>query len=257
MITSTANEKVRYVRSLHRRPVRHRERRFFVEGLRLVEEMNQAGQEPAFVFHTEAFAARARGRKLLEALRASRGEVLAVSDLVMRAIADTKTPQGILAVVPFPQPAPREASLILILDRLRDPGNLGTIMRSAEAAGVERVITVKGTVDVFSAKVVRAAMGVHFRLPMLYDQKWEEIDDELEGRQVLLAEPGGELPYYEVDWTQPSALILGGEAHGPGREGRALADRTVTIPMRGGVESLNVATATSIILFEAARQRGG
>jgi len=255
MITSIANEKVRYVRSLHRRPVRRRENRFIIEGLRLIEEMNEAGQEPAFVFCTEAFSTRPRGRALLEVLRASGREVLTVSDQVMRAMADTKTPQGILAVVAFPEPAPYESPLILVLDRVRDPGNLGTILRSAEAAGVGAVITIKGTVDVFSPKVVRGGMGAHFRLPILHDRKWEEIEGELRGRQLLLADPGGELPYYEVDWTQPTALIVGGEAHGPGRKARELAASAVTIPMRGGAESLNVAVATSIILFEAARQR--
>ncbi len=255
MITSTANEKVRYVRSLHRRPVRHRENRFIVEGLRLIEEMNEAGEEPAFVFFTETFSARPRGRALLEALRASGREVLAVGDQVMRAMADTKTPQGILAVLAFPQPAPYESPLILVLDSLRDPGNMGTILRSAEAAGVGKVITIKGTVDVFSPKVVRGAMGAHFRLPIFYDRRWEAMEGELEGRQVLLADLGGEVPYYEVDWTRPSALIMGGEAHGPGREACEVATKTVSIPMRGGAESLNVAVATSIILFEAARQR--
>jgi len=255
VITSTTNEKVRYARSLHRRPVRHRENRFIVEGLRLVEEMNEAGEEPVFVFHTKAFSARPRGRALLEALRASRGEVLTVSDEVMRTMADTKTPQGILAVLPFPQPAPYESPLILVLDGLRDPGNLGTILRSAEAAEVGKVITTKGTVDVFSPKVVRGAMGAHFRLPILDDREWEEIERVLDGRQVLLADPGGGLRYHEVDWTQPSALIVGGEAYGPGQEAGQLAAKTVSIPMRGGAESLNVAVATSIILFEAARQR--
>ncbi len=257
MITSTANEKVKYVRSLHRRSVRHRENRFIVEGLRLAEEMNEAGQEPAFVFYTEAFASRPRGRALLEALSTSGCEVLAITDHVMRAMADTKTPQGILAVLPFPQLAPRESPLILVLDRVRDPGNLGTILRSAEAARVGEVITIKGTVDVWSPKVVRGAMGAHLRLPILYDREWGEIEGELEGRQVSLADPGGELPYYRVDWTQPSALIVGGEAFGAGEEARQLASNTVTIPMRGGTESLNVAVATSIILFEAARQRAG
>ncbi len=255
MISSTANEKVRYVRSLHRRSVRHREKRFIVEGLRLTEEMNEAGQKPAFIFHTEAFSAKPRGRSLLEALCASGCEVLTVSDEVMRTMADTKTPQGILAVLRFPQSAPHESPLILVLDRLRDPGNLGSILRSAEAAGVGEVFTIKGTVDVFSPKVVRGAMGAHFRLPILHDRKWDEVERQLEGRQVVLADPEGELAYYEVDWTRPSAVIVGGEAHGPGRQARELAVATVTIPMRGGAESLNAAVATSIILFEAARQR--
>jgi TrmH family RNA methyltransferase len=257
VITSTANEKVKYVRSLHRRPVRHRENRFIIEGLRLVEDMSKAGQEPVFVFHTENFSARPRCQALLDALRVPGREVLAASDEVMRAMADTKSPQGILAVLPFPELTCYASPLILVLDNLRDPGNLGTILRSAEAAGVGKVITTKGTVDAFSPKVVRGAMGAHFRLPILHDQQWEEIGKELKGRQVLLAGPEGGLPYHRVDWAQPSALIVGGEAHGLGKEARRLDAKSVSIPMQGGTESLNVAVATSVMLFEAVRQRSG
>jgi TrmH family RNA methyltransferase len=255
MITSTANVRVKYVRSLRRRSVRHRERLFIAEGLRLVEEMNEAGLEPAFVFYTEDFAAKVRGRSLVEALAASNADVVPVSERVMQAVADTKSPQGILAVVPFPQIGARDSSFIVVLDRLRDPGNVGTILRSAEASGAEMVISAKGTVDVFSPKVVRAAMGAHFRLPILYDRTWDEIRTQLAGTHVLLAEASGESAYYDVDWTRPSALIVGEEAYGLGREARELATGSLSIPMQGGAESLNVAVATSIILFEAARQR--
>ncbi|NIN67350.1 MAG: RNA methyltransferase [Anaerolineae bacterium] len=218
--------------------------------------MIETGQEPVFVFHTESFQSKARGCSSLELLRASGAEPLTVSDQVMATMAATKTPQGILAVLPFPEPIPGESPLILVLDRLRDPGNLGTILRSAEAAGVGQAITVKGTVDVYSPKVVRGAMGAHFRLSILHDQEWDDLERELEGRQILIAEPGVQVAYYQVDWTQPTALIVGGEARGPGEEARALATSSVTIPMRGGAESLNVAVATSIMLFEAARQTG-
>jgi TrmH family RNA methyltransferase len=236
--------------------VRHREKRFFVEGVRLTEEMIKTGQEPVFMFHTGDLAAAPRGRALIEATRASTCEVVEVSDAVMATMAATKAPQGILAVLPFPEVPPRESRLTLVLDRLRDPGNLGTILRSAEAAAVGQVITIKGTVDVFNPKVVRGAMGAHFRVPISYDRDWDEIGEELEGDQVLLADPQGSLPHYQVDWAQPTALIVGGEARGPGQEAQELASATVTIPMQGGAESLNVAVATSIILFEAARQRG-
>jgi TrmH family RNA methyltransferase len=255
MITSVANDRVKYVRSLHRRSVRHRERQFIVEGLRLVEEMKEAGHEPAFVFHTEAFADRPRGRVLVDTLRASKADVVVVSEHVMQAVADTKTPQGIVAVLPFPEISSHESSLILVLDRLRDPGNLGTILRSAEASGTQEVISVKGTVDVFSPKVVRAAMGAHFRLPILYDCAWDEVEGELGGRQIFVAQPAGKIAYYEVDWTRPSSLIVGEEAHGVGVAARRLATGSISIPMRATAESLNVAVAASIILFEAARQR--
>lgn len=257
MITSKTNRKVKYVRSLYRRPVRQRERRFVAEGVRLVEEMTKAGQEPVFVFCGPGISADARALALVEKLRSSGAELESVSEDVMRAMADTRTPQGILAVASFPELDAGKPHLSLLLDGLRDPGNLGTILRSAEAAGVGQVIAMRGTVDIYGPKVVRGAMGAHFRLPIMADCSWSDVGSVLEGRQVLLADARGDKHYYEIDWSQPSVLVVGGEAHGPGVEARRVRTDTVSIPMQAGVESLNVAVATSIILFEAARQSRG
>ena len=221
----------------------------------MIEEMIQAGREPALFFYTAESSESARAGALVEALVSSSVEVVAVSEDVMRFMADTKTPQGVLAVADFPQDEPVPSKFSLVLDRVRDPGNLGTILRTAEAAGVEQVVTVHGTVDVFSPKVVRGGMGAHFRLHMLWDRGWEEVERSLEGKQTLLADPRSGTPYHEVDWTLPTVLVVGGEAHGAGGKARGLATQRVTIPMRGKVESLNVAVATSVLLFEAARQR--
>jgi TrmH family RNA methyltransferase len=255
VITSKTNRKVKYVRSLYRRPVRHREGRFAVEGVRVIEEMVEAGQEPVFFFCTETGVANPRAQALVEVLASLGTEVVPVSEEVMLFMADTKTPQGILAVAAFPQIEPVEPELSLILDGVRDPGNLGTILRTAEAAGVGGVVTLRGTVDVFSPKVVRGGMGAHFRLPIVADRSWEEVGRSLEQRQILLADAGGGTAYCQVDWTVPTALIVGGEAHGAGRKARGFAAERVTIPMQGSVDSLNVAVATSVMLFEAARQR--
>lgn len=257
MITSKTNRKVRYVRSLYRRSIRQQERRFVIEGVRLIEEMIQAGREPAFFFYTGEGSENTRAGALVEALASSSAEVLRVSEDVMRFMADTKTPQGVLAVVDFPEEEPTVSSFSLVLDGVRDPGNLGTILRTAQAAGVEQVVTVRGTVDLFGPKVVRGGMGAHFRLHLLWDRSWEEVERSLEGKQTLLADPRAGTPYHQVDWTVPTALIVGGEAHGAGRKARGLASQRVTIPMRGKVESLNVAVATSVMLFEAAWQRRG
>ncbi len=255
MITSAANERVKYIRSLHRRRVRHREGAFIIEGVRLVEEALRAGVLPALVFYTEELNQSPRGGQLLAEMKGTSCQTWAVSEAVMRTVSDTVTPQGILAVVPFvhlrPPPDPQ---LVLVVDRVRDPGNMGTILRSAQAAGVEWVIVAPGTVDVYNPKVVRGAMGAHFRLP-IEGLTWPGIEKALEGRQVLLADARGELVYHEVDWTVASALIIGGEAEGAGREAARLAGGRVAIPMRGGAESLNVGVAASVILFEAARQR--
>jgi TrmH family RNA methyltransferase len=255
MITSVANEKVKYVRSLYRRRVRYRERRFVIEGVRLVEEAFRAGIVPALIFYSEGVNALPGGRGLLAEIQKGGTPAFAASERVMKAMADTVSPQGVLAAVPFVElPSPPSPSLVLVVDQLRDPGNLGTILRSAHAAGVEQVVLATKTVDPYNPKVVRGAMGAHFRLP-IKALSWPEIAEALAGVQVLLADVRGEQAYYEVDWTRPSALIIGGEAYGAGGEPKELATATITIPMHSGAESLNAAVAASIILFEAARQR--
>ncbi len=254
MITSTQNQRIKGVRSLARRRVRQREGRFVVEGTRLAGEVVRAGIRPALVLYTEAWAATPEARRLLPSLSTAEEGAWLVSEAVFSSCADTETPQGVLAVVPFVPLQPRPG-LILVLDGLRDPGNLGTILRSAEAAGVGQVVLAPGTVDLYNPKVVRGAMGAHFRLPVAH-LDWPAIAGQVAGRAVWLADAGGEVAYDRVDWTHPSALIVGGEAAGAGEEAAALATGQVQIPMSGGAESLNAAMAATVILFEAARQRG-
>jgi TrmH family RNA methyltransferase len=256
MITSLQNDKVRYVRALQgRRRARRRERRFVFEGVRLVEEAVRAGVRPALVFYTARKVAEARGSRLLASLREMDAPCYAVSEPVMAACSDTETPQGILAVVPIPTlPRPRRPTLTLVLDRIRDPGNLGTILRTALAAGVKQVLLTPGTVDATNPKVVRAAMGAHLHLPVVA-LGWEAIAEAVAGCDVWLAEADGNTRYTAVDWTRPVVLIVGGEATGAGKRARVLASGRVSIPMAAEVESLNTAVATAAILFEVVRQR--
>lgn len=253
MITSARNERVKYVRSLSRRRVRQREGCFVVEGTRLAEEVVRAGIEPALVLYTEAWAAGPEAARLLPFLAGAAEGARLVSEEVLSACADTETPQGVLAVVPFVALEPRPG-LVLVLDQLRDPGNLGTILRSAEASGVGQVLLAPGTVDAYNPKVVRGGMGAHFRLPVA-SLDWPEIGLRVARRAVWLADTSGNTPYDGVDWTVPSALIVGSEAHGSGEEAAALATGRVSIPMVGGADSLNAAMAVTVLLFEAARQR--
>jgi len=256
VITSLHNEKVKQARALHRRKRRHQMRRFLVEGVRLLEEVVRAGCTPARVFYTPGVVEHPRGRVLLEALQILTDELYPVSDAVLRAIAGTETPQGIVAVVPFVELPPPEAPvLILVVDGLQDPGNLGTLLRTAAAAGVGEVILGPGTVDPYNPKVVRGAAGAHFHLPITVMRDWETIAQRLAERPIWLADVHGEHVYYDVDWTQPAALIVGSEARGAGEAARRLATGRVVIPMEGQVESLNAAVAAAVILFEALRQR--
>jgi TrmH family RNA methyltransferase len=256
VITSTANDSVKYARSLHRRRTRYREKAFIVEGLRAVEEAIKADSVPALMFCTPEVLGQPRSRTLVLRAEQVGTEVKVVSEQVMKVMANTVTPSGLLAVLPIVQcSVPRPLTWVLVMDRLRDPGNMGTVMRSALAAGVELVITTKGTVDLYSPKVVRAAMGAHFGLKLCLNQSWQAIEDILQGLRVLVADPRQGCPYWEVDWHLPTALWIGGEATGASPQGKKMASSYVTVPMREGVESLNAAVAASVLLFEASRQR--
>jgi TrmH family RNA methyltransferase len=255
IITSTTNDHVKYVRSLYRRRARYGERMFVVEGLRAVEEALKAGIQPVLLFHTPALLDSSRARALLSQAEESGVTSKPVNESVMSVMADTVHPSGILAVLPMTEPSvPASLNWALILDNVRDPGNLGAILRSALAADVEWIITTTGTVDAYSPKVVRAGVGAHFRLRLWLDQPWSAVQTVLPG-QVLVASPKDGDPYWNVDWRRPTALVIGGEAEGAAPEAAHLATGHVTIPMRSDVESLNAAVAAGVLLFEAARQR--
>ena len=256
MITSLSNAKVKLVRSLARRRARYAARQFVVEGVRSVEEAQGAGIIPALVLYVAHIAEEPRVHVLLAQLRAVTPEVFEVSDAVMQTISPTETPPGILALVPFPElrlPAPPE--FVLILDAVRDPGNVGAILRSARATGVDAIWFAPGTADPYNDKVVRAAMGAHFRVPLRVAHVWEEIEAAVRGMpRIYLADAHGEIKYTRADWSHPVALIVGGEAAGASEWARRIATGRVSIPMQGGAESLNAAMAATVLLFESSKQ---
>jgi RNA methyltransferase, TrmH family len=259
VITSADNQKVKEARALLERRGREQQGRCLAEGVRLVEDAMRAGVVPALLF----FSARAnlleRARLLLERTQGAGIPAYEVSIGVLETLSDTVTSQGIIAVLPLPKPAApgQPTGLTLVLDKMRDPGNLGTILRSAEAAGAERVVLTPGCVDPWSPKVLRAGMGAHFRVKMLADQGWESIRLSMGSRPLWLADAQGEIPYDKVDWRQPCAVTIGGETEGFDAEALALSDGRVAIPMDGDTDSLNAAMAATVLLFEAARQRRG
>lgn len=255
-ITNPDNAHVAYVRSLHKKRVRYRERRYLLEGLRLVGHALDAGYRPALAFHTEAFASESGG-DLVRALHASETPTWIATPAVMARIADTVTPQGIVAVLPIPDPPPisPDASLILVLDEIRDPGNLGTILRAAQATRVDAVLLTPGCADPYAPKVVRAGMGAHLSLALHPDLLWEEISRRTSATRRVLADAAAPHTLWEWDWSAPTTLIVGGEAHGAGPEARAAAEARLCLPMAEGAESLNAAIAAAVFLYEARRQR--
>ncbi len=257
-ISSPDNAHIKYVRSLEKKRVRYRDKQYVLEGLRLVAHALYRGIRPALVLCTEEMANSPRGQDLLAQLTPSDIPIWIVAAAVMETVSDTVTPQGILAVVPMPEASPTsalQADLLLVLDNIRDPGNLGTILRTAQATCVQAVLLTKGCVDPYSPKVVRAGMGAHLDLPIFPSLDWPEISRLTAEKQRLLTDAQGEYTLWEVDWTPPTALIVGSEAEGAGQEAWSIAQRTVRLPMQGEMESLNAAIATAVFLFEAQRQR--
>jgi TrmH family RNA methyltransferase len=253
MITSLTNDKVKHVRSLAERKQRIKQQRFAIEGARLIDDALAANLTPDWIFCAERLPS--RSQETLSRLKKRGVEIIPVSDAVFKACSKTETPQGLIAVLPIPKLAvPSNPKMILIADSLRDPGNLGTLLRSAAASDVNVVLLSPETVDAYNPKVVRGAMGAHFRLPIV-ESAWVEIAERVKGLVVYLAAADGELNYTSVEWTQPSALIVGGEASGASKDAVQLATKHISIPLSREVESLNAAVAASIILFEAKRQR--
>jgi TrmH family RNA methyltransferase len=256
LITSTQNPKIKWVRLLQADPQARREEGVFViEGVRLAEEALAAGWPARLVLHTEDISPRSQA--VVEGFAAKGATVEGVSAQVMRHASDTQTPQGVLAALGMqPRPLPQAPGLVLIADGIRDPGNLGSMLRTAAAAGVEAVLVSAGGVEVYAPKVVRAAMGAHFRLPVgsLF---WEEIATYVKqaNLRVYLADAEAGEAYTRCDLRAPLGLIVGGEAEGAGEAARRLAEVILHIPMASGVESLNAAAATAVLLFEVKRQR--
>lgn len=258
MITSPHNPRLTRIRGLlEKRAQREEAQAFVVEGVRLVEEAQAAGLAPEVVLYSDRLSE--RGQAVVRGFENAGIEVIEVAARIMDGLAGTDTPQGLLAVLPMLRPTiPGPLDFVLIADNLRDPGNLGTLLRSAGAAGAQAVLLSPGTTDAFSPKVLRAGMGAHFRLPVFH-RSWEEIRAICKGStpplRVFLAESAEGAACWNLDLRQPLALMVGSEAEGPTPEARALADQPITIPMPGKSESLNAAVAASILLFEVVRQR--
>lgn len=227
---------------------------FVVEGVRLVEEAVKGGWRLETILFDESLSE--RGKSQVSSLKSKGVEVEEISTDLMKSLSETETPQGILAILQFYElPIPNNSNFVLIPDQIRDPGNLGTLLRSAAATGVQAVLLPPETTDAFAPKVLRAGMGAHFRVPIRV-MEWEEIEQMSKSAnlQMLLADMNGS-SCWETDLRQPLALIVGGEAEGASQQARKLTTQKISIPMVGNIESLNAGVAGSVLMFEVVRQR--
>lgn len=256
MITSTGNPQIKELAQLQKKSKLRTEKKIFVvEGIKMFMEAPKERVEKVYISETLY-------NKKKEALNLSDFKVEILSDQVFSYVSDTKTPQGIMCVV-----RQRETSLeeilsqdnphLMILDHLQDPGNLGTIVRTAEGAGVTGIILSRESVDIYNPKTIRSTMGSIYRMPFLYVEDLREVLAKLKekGIPTYAAHLQGKNFYDEENYKTACAFLIGNEGNGLREEIAKMADIWVKIPMHGQVESLNAAIAASVLMFEVCRQR--
>ena len=254
MITSTSNTQIKNVINLIKKTKdRKAQGLFVVEGKRMFEETPKERIHSLFV--SESFE---RANK--DSLRGYAYEL--VADDVFSHMSDTKTPQGVMALVKMSEYSIEDMlkggnPLIMILENLQDPGNLGTIIRTAEGAGVDGIIMTSGTVDIYNPKVIRSTMGAMYRMKYAYTDNLKEAAAFLKSRGITTyaAHLQGAVDYVTCDYKKGTAFFIGNEGNGLTDEATALADRKIIIPMMGKLESLNAAVSGAVLMYEAARQR--
>lgn len=258
-ITSRDNSLLRQVRAVRDGKV---DELIYVEGLRLCEEALRSRLVIEAVVVSEELLRKERMAGVIDELSQAAKRFGSVSEKLLASVSYTKTPQGIIVLAERPESSELRLStdtsrLLVVLHQINNPVNVGAILRTSEAAGAAGVITTKNTSDPFSPKSLRGAMGSAFRLPIWSGSSYTETIDWCRQRGIatICADVDATTFYTDIDWTGPSALILGPESTGLTAEELELADQRVSIPMKGIAESLNVAVAAGVLLFEAARQR--
>lgn len=253
-ITSTRNPTVAFLRELQRPAERRRRGLYVAEGVLLVREAVTSAQSAAIALYDPALLTRSEaGSFLLETLPTWADAAHEADARVLAAAGQTDAPSGVIAALRLPEQGALASHagqpFGLVLDGLVDPGNAGTILRTASAAGVDYVVATAGSVDLFAPKVVRAGMGAHFRLALHNRVTWSDVRSSLPESNFVAMDPLADDSIYAFSWPQPLALVVGSEAHGLSREAAGSVDFRVRIPMRRGTESLNAAVAASVVMY--------
>lgn len=259
MISSDSNIQIKELVKLQKNARKRRKKKLFVaEGIKLTKEASHHGKLDKIYIAEDVYEK--RDEELSNFLESESYEV--VSEKIFKQISETVTPQGILALVKMPEYSLEdvladEKKSFMMLDSLRDPGNLGTIMRTAEGAGMSGVIMSKESVDLFNPKVVRSTMGAIFRVPFCYVEDLPEVIDHLkeEGIPVYGTMMQGSEVYDVLDYTTGAGIVIGNEANGLSDEVIRHLTKGVRIPMEGRLESLNAAVAAAVLMYEVSRQK--
>lgn len=262
MITSSSNTIIKEIKSLHRKKDRWAKNSFFVEGVRGVEDCIKSGIRVEYLVYSDMLLSTNGGQQLLEEISYKDYKIYYISDKLFKEVSDTEKPQGILAVVKLHLKDIKEALLeknnfLVLLDRIQDPGNLGTIIRTADAFGANGVIVTEGCVDVFNPKTIRSTMGSIFHVPIIYYGCIKEAIRDLKAYniKIITTSLAAKKYSYEIDFNTSFSLVIGNEASGVSEEVIEASDSLIKIPMTGQAESLNAAIASSVIMYEALRQK--
>jgi TrmH family RNA methyltransferase len=256
-ITSLTNPKIKQWSQLLTKRGREGQGKFILEGMHLVQEALQAQLELEVILYS---LEKGYPTELLERSELP-CEAIGVSEAVLAKCSDTQTPQGVMAIAVKPDWSTQQVleqpnALVVVVDGVQDPGNLGTIIRSADAVGATGVVLGRGTVDVYNPKTIRSTMGSLFHLPIM-ECDLNELLPLVKKHQIQLVSTSlqAEQSCYELDMTGSTWMIVGNEGSGVNADLQQYVSKQIIIPMRGQAESLNVAMASTVLLFEAARQR--
>lgn len=256
IIQSRENSLIKHVRKLKEKKYRVQHESFIVEGFRFVEEAVKSDFETEYIFIANEAVESKYTHQIMSIIK-SETKIYTVSNTIMKDICSTENPQGIAAVVKIKKQNALEGDgFYVLVDRIQDPGNFGTIIRTAHAGGAQGVLYTRGTVDLYNEKTLRSTMGSIFHIPLMEDTDLNLLNTLKErGFKVVVSSLDTQNNFYDVDLSSKVIICVGNEGNGISQEVYSLADEKVKIPMPGGAESLNASVATSIMIFEAVRQK--
>ncbi len=260
-ISSRDNQIFRHALSLKRKKYRDQYGEYLIEGPNLIKEALKEGVEIRTLMISVFSEDGGNDSEILEE-ECLKDRTLVLSGNLFEELSETETPQGMLAVVSKrvncrPDDVMRPGGSIIVLDRLQDPGNIGTILRTADAAGFDMAIFIKGTGDPYSSKIVRSAAGSLFRIPIVSVSGYDELEELLRrnGKKIIATAMNGEAAYFETDISTDCAIVIGNEGNGVDDDLIRRADMTISIPMAGNTESLNASVAAGILMYERIRRQ--
>ena len=256
MITAKDNDKVKYTKSLLKSKNRNKESKFIIEGYRILTLAIECNAKIDYVFINEDFEKKTEHVEFLEILKSKNINTYKTTNKIFNELVDTESTQGILAVVKFNQRTIQENlkdehRFVVILDRIQDPGNMGTIIRTADAAGVDAIIALKGCVDIYNPKVIRSTMGSIFDMNIIHATQEEAVRLlKLKNFDIVSSYLDTDNYYDKVEYNYKTALVIGNEANGINDELVSKSDVLVKIPIYGKAESLNAAISSAILMYE-------